>query len=114
VQSLARTDDPLYGLGFLLFGHQCQEQFWHHTLRALAARFGVKGQVWMARACLDPRWQWSYVWNTWHNASIRTALYQAAAPLRRLRRAISRSSPAAHGAARREAPASCCSDPLAP
>jgi hypothetical protein len=93
-------NDPLYEFGFLLFGHQCQEQFWHHTLRSLAAQFGVKGQVWMARACLEPRWQWSGVWNTWHNASIRAALYQAAAPLRRPRRFVSRSSPAARFIAR--------------
>ena len=82
VCSLARANDPFFEVGFLLFAHRSQERFWRHTLRSLAARFGVDGQVWMARACLDPGWQWSYAWNAWHNAAIRTALYLAAAPLR--------------------------------
>ena len=42
VQSIARANDPLYELGFLLrFAHRDQEHFWTHTLRALAAHCGV-------------------------------------------------------------------------
>jgi hypothetical protein len=84
VESLARANDPFFEVGFLVFAHRTQERFWQQTLRSLAARFGVDGRVWMARACLDPDWQWSYAWNAWHNAAIRTALYLAAAPLRAL------------------------------
>ena len=55
VESLARANDPFFEVGFLLFAHRSQERFWQHTLRSLAARFGVDGRVSTARACLDPR-----------------------------------------------------------
>jgi hypothetical protein len=82
VQSLARTNDPFFEIGFMLFAHRTQERFWQQTLRSLAARFGVDHPISTARACLDPRWQWPHMWNAWHNAAIRTTLYRAAAPLR--------------------------------
>jgi hypothetical protein len=88
VQSLARINDPLYDVGFGLFGHRLQEWFWHETLRAVAAAFGVEGVAWAAIARVDGRRQWSQVVNTWHNAAVRTALYQVAAPLRLIRRAV--------------------------
>jgi len=82
VQSIARTNDPMYEIGFLLFGHKTQEQFWHHTLEALAAHFGVHGVVQMHKTCVDPRWQWSEAKNLWHNAAIRTAFYVMLSPFR--------------------------------
>jgi hypothetical protein len=75
VQSMARANDPMYEIGFILFAHRVQEDFWHQTLLRLASHFGVKGQVQMYKTCVDPRWQWSQIKNIWHNAAIRTALY---------------------------------------
>jgi hypothetical protein len=82
VESLARANDPLYELGFMLFAHGTQEKFWLDTLAALARHLGVNGQVQMRKMCIDSRWQWSQAKNIWHNAALRTGLYMALAPLR--------------------------------
>jgi len=74
VQSLARANDPLYEIGFLMFAHSTQEKFWEHTLTALATHFGINGQVQLHKTCLDPAWQWSGVGNVWYNAALRTAI----------------------------------------
>jgi hypothetical protein len=86
VESMARANDPLYELGFLLFAHGTQEKFWHDTLAALARHFGVNGQVQLRKACVDSRWQWGQAKNVWHNAAVRTGVYLALAPVRWLGR----------------------------
>jgi len=75
VQSMARANDPMYEVGFWLFAHRKQELFWEETIIALAAHFGVNGQVRMHKTCVDRRLQWSQAKNIWHNAAIRTAIY---------------------------------------
>jgi hypothetical protein len=82
VQSIARANDPMYEIGFLLFAHGVQERFWRDTLTALAAHFGVTGQVQMRKTCVDGRWQWSQAGNIWHNAAMRTGMYLGLAPAR--------------------------------
>ena len=93
VESLARTNDPFYEIGFLMFGHRVQEQFWFQTLAALARHFGVQGDVTMRKSCLDPAWQWRESKNVWHNAGIRTGLYVMLAPVRWTRRLRQRQRP---------------------
>ncbi len=83
IQSLARASDPIYEVGFRLFGSTEQEKIWTHVLTSLAARFGVSEHVQLQRVCVDPKLQWSRVGNVWHNASARSVLYTVAAPLRR-------------------------------
>jgi hypothetical protein len=86
VQVLIRPYDPLYELTFRLgVGHKTEDDFWQHTLTALAAHFGVQGHVVQKTTLVDSRVQWSEAKNIWHNAAIRTALYLAAAPLRWVR-----------------------------
>ena len=86
VQALIRANDPLYELTFRLgVGHKTEDEFWHHTLRALAAHVGVNGQVQQRTSLVDPRMQWSEAKNIWHNSGIRTGLYLMAAPLRWVR-----------------------------
>jgi hypothetical protein len=82
VQSIARANDPMYEIGFILFAHGVQEKFWRDTLTALSAHFGVAGQVQMRKTCVDPRWQWSQAGNIWHNAAMRTGMYLGLAPAR--------------------------------
>jgi len=82
VQSIARANDPMYEIGFMLFAHGVQERFWHATLTALASHFGVAGQVQMRKTCVDPRWQWAQAGNLWHNAALRTGMYLSLAPAR--------------------------------
>ncbi len=75
IQSLGRANDPIYELGYrLMGGAKQQEAIWHHVLGALAGLFGAKGQVEMQKVVVDPRLQWRYAGNVWHNALIRTVI----------------------------------------
>ena len=90
IQSLARANDPLYEVGFRLFGATAQERIWDHVLTALAAHFQVNGQVQTYKTCVDPHVQWAQARNVWHNAALRTLLYTLIAPLRWVSRLFSR------------------------
>jgi hypothetical protein len=85
-QVLMRANDPLYELGLRLGGHQMEDNMWMHTLKSLAAHFGVDGHVQTEVTCVDSRLQWRYYKNIWHNAGIRSAIHTVTAPLRRRRR----------------------------
>ena len=85
IQSLARANDPLYEIGFRLFGSTEQERIWTSVLTALATHFGVNAPVKLEKECVDPKVQWSQVKNVRHNAGARTAFYTITAPFRRLR-----------------------------
>lgn len=83
VQVLLRAGDPLYELALPLGAHRKEDRFWQHTLRSLAAHFGVAdAQVRTSVVCVDRRRQWANAGNIWQNAAVRSALYQLAAPLR--------------------------------
>ncbi|GAB4264361.1 MAG: hypothetical protein Kow0092_15970 [Deferrisomatales bacterium] len=84
VESLARTGDPLFELGFLLFGHAEQERFWVETLTRLAGRLGAVGEVGVVKSCADPSRRWAGVANLPANAAARTALYTAVGVAARL------------------------------
>jgi len=87
IQSLGRANDPVYELGYrLMRGAEQQEAIWHHVLAALAALFGVKGQVEMQKVVVDPRLQWRHAGNVWHNALIRTVLNTPVRWMRKLGR----------------------------
>jgi hypothetical protein len=90
VQSIARANDPLYEIGFLLFAHKHQEKFWYDTLKRLAAHLNAGGEVITQRVCVDPRWQWRQVPNVWLNAAVRTGFWVGAAPGRWIRRGLSK------------------------
>ena len=82
-QVLVRPSDPLYELSFRLgIGHKTEDDFWLHTVRAVAARFGVNGQATQETTLVDPKVQWSQWKNVWRNSAIRTGLYMMATPLR--------------------------------
>jgi hypothetical protein len=87
VQSLARTNDPIYEFGFRwMGGARQQERIWAHVLTQVAAHFGVQGQVTTELQCVDPSLQWGQAGNVFKNAIILTMLYRLSAPLRWLRR----------------------------
>jgi hypothetical protein len=83
VEGLCRPSDPIYDLGYRFMGGEAEEdKTWSHVLQALAARWGVQGQVQLDKTLLDPRVQWSAWKNVWNNSAIRTTLHTLAAPLR--------------------------------
>lgn len=82
VQMLLRAGDPVFELIMRGGGFRFEDRVWQHTLRALARRFQVDGDVQTEEVCLDRRVQWAYMPNIWYNAGMRTAFYTAAAPLR--------------------------------
>jgi hypothetical protein len=87
VQSLARTNDPIYEFGFrFIGGAKQQEKIWASVLSNLAAHLGVRGHIQTDLSCLDDQLLWSSAKNIWHNAIIRTVLYKLTAPMRWLRR----------------------------
>lgn len=87
VQEQSRASDPLYEFLFRYLGASGQQdKIWIHVLTALAEYLGVKGQVVMTRALIDPSVQWSASKNIWKNAAIRTVFYVAATPVRWLRK----------------------------
>ena len=90
IQSLARASDPIYEVGFRLFGSTQQERIWTHVLSTLAERFGVRGQVHLEKVCVDPQLQWFRIGNLWHNASLRSMIFTLAAQARRVRDLIRR------------------------
>ena len=89
-QVLIRANDPMYELGLLLGGHAQEDRLWAHTLRTLAARFGVDAAVEQDVVCVDRRRQWRMVGNIRHNAAMPTTLYRMATPVRGVRGLIRR------------------------
>ncbi len=83
VQSLGRTGDPLYEIGFRLFGHAEQERFWSATLEALGRRLGVPVRVQSSKTRLDADVNWKAASNVWLNAAARTGLAAGGALLRK-------------------------------
>jgi hypothetical protein len=88
IKVLIRANDPIFEMGFRLgFAHKAEDQFWHSTLKNLAASYGVhQTMVSQEVICVDPRVQWSKIGNIRYNAAIHTVLYQMAAPIRWLSR----------------------------
>ena len=87
VQSMARSNDPIYEFGFrFMGGARHQEETWAHVLTSLAKHFDVNGTVQTHVACLDARLQWREARNVLQNAMIHTMLFRLTAPFRRLRR----------------------------
>jgi hypothetical protein len=75
IQSLARANDPIFEFGFRFMGGAAQqEKIWYHVLTAIAAHYGVKGQVQMQKTCVDPKLQWSQAKNIWQNSVLRTTI----------------------------------------
>jgi hypothetical protein len=85
IQALIRANDPIYELGCRVgVVHKTEDDFWHATLRSLAARFGVNGQPQQRNVLVDSRVQWSQMKNVWHNSAIRTAFYLPVVIARRI------------------------------
>ena len=82
VQPYFRTSDPLYDLAFKLYFDRKEDEIWHHTLHAIAARFGVEGKVEQESVRIDKKRQWKRAGNIRYNAGIRSGIYGMTTPFR--------------------------------
>jgi hypothetical protein len=92
IQALERTNDPLYELGYALGGNRLNSRFWVQTAENLARHFGVDPDVESQVVCVDRRRQWRKAGNLRHNAAVRTFVWTLGAPVRWLRRPVTRRS----------------------
>jgi len=86
VHPLFRAADPLMELGFRFGAAKQEDQFWHQTLRNLAARLGVEGKVEQQNVLIDRHLQWGEIGNVWYCGAIRSSLYM---PLYLMRKILS-------------------------
>ena len=84
IEILMRASDPIFEVGMILGGHRREDRFWFDTLRNVAVHFGAKGKPEVIQERLDRHRQWRHVTNVVHNSYIRTGLYMASRPFRRL------------------------------
>lgn len=87
IQPYFRPSDPLYDVAFSLYFDKKEDQIWHHTLGAIAKRFGVEDAAVEQEALkIDKKRQWRRAGNIRYNAGIRSTLYMTTAPIRWVRR----------------------------
>jgi hypothetical protein len=87
-QVLIRASDPLYEVAMVCAGFRREDRFWTHTLKQVAAHFGVTSEVTCTAVCVDSRRQWRRAGNVWQNAAIRTGLYNMTTPVRQAGRLL--------------------------
>jgi hypothetical protein len=84
-QVLMRANDPIYEGGLAMGGHRKENKFWEHTLKSLAAHFGVEdAEVETQALCVDKKRQWNKARNVTKNSAIRSGMYATGAPFRAL------------------------------
>jgi hypothetical protein len=76
VLGLARAGDPMYEGAYRLAGSKIQVRIWTYLLRSLAAHLGVPADITVEETCVDSVMQWSQTKNIWHNAQIRTLMFE--------------------------------------
>jgi hypothetical protein len=84
-QVLMRSNDPIYEGGLAMGGHRKENKFWVHTLKSLAAHFGIEdAEVETQVMCVDKKRQWKMARNVTKNSAIRSGMYATGAPFRAL------------------------------
>lgn len=53
-----RAGDPMSEVGLADYGHKAEDAFWQQTLRNVAERFGVEGDLETQVVCVDRKRQW--------------------------------------------------------
>lgn len=75
VALLIRNNDPLYELGFKLFGSRMEDRMWEETLRNLTGAFTDEPpEVSTEIVCIDKKRQWKRFGNIYKNSAVRTML----------------------------------------
>ena len=86
VQLIIRPSDPLWDVAFLLGAGRTEDRMWQHTLRALAAHFGVAAEPTTTVVKVDHRRLWRNARNVTKNAAIGSLLHLPSAPFRKRRK----------------------------
>jgi hypothetical protein len=77
IHLLVRANDPLYEMSFKLYTSRMEDKIWNHTLKQVAAHFGVADPlVDQSVVLIDKRRQWSQMSNLWKNSAVRTLFGQ--------------------------------------
>ena len=98
IQVLIRGSDPIYEIGLALGGHRMENKFWQHTLKSLAAHFGVEGaEPSTELVCVDKKRQWANASNVRYNAAIRSGIYAMGTPFRSISKAMGKRKNGASG-----------------
>ena len=74
VQLLIRNADPLYEMGFKMFGGRLEDKLWQQTLRSLADAHDSDAEVETEVQCIDRKRQWDRFGNITKNSALRTLL----------------------------------------
>ncbi len=83
VECLVRASDPLFELSARLgVMYKTEDDFWQHTVRAVAERFGVHTEAQQLSTLVDPSVQWAYAKNVFKNAAVWSGIYLATTPFR--------------------------------
>ncbi len=83
VECLVRASDPIFELTARLgIMYKTEDDFWQHTVSAVAARFGVQAQPQQMTTLIDPNVQWAFSKNVFKNAAVWSGLYILTTPFR--------------------------------
>ncbi len=86
VQLLIRANDPLWEIAFMLGMGRGEDMMWLHTLRALAAHFGVDVKPDKSIVKVDRKRLWGNAGNIRKNSGIGSVVNLIGSPVRALRR----------------------------
>jgi hypothetical protein len=82
VQALIRPNDPIYEVGWMVYGNRAEDRMWEHTLRSLAAHLGSSAEPATEAIKVDRRRLWHNAGNLRKNAAIGSVGHALARPFR--------------------------------
>ena len=74
VELLIRSSDPIYEVGFMVYGSKAEDRMWQQTLVSLATHLGSEDEVETTVTKVDRKRQWRRFGNIRHNSVIGTLL----------------------------------------
>ena len=86
VQLLIRPSDPLWDLIFIFGFAKGEDMMWQHTLRSLAAHFGIEGKPDTELLKVDKKRLWANARNIKRNAALGSAVHIIGVPFRVFRK----------------------------
>lgn len=88
VQALIRPNDPIYEVGWIVYGNKAEDRMWEHTLRELAGYLGSDYQPVTEAIKVDKKRQWRNAGNVTKNAALGTIGLALRRPFRSRKRPV--------------------------